>query len=335
MLENKKILITGGTGSFGEEFVKMVLDKYPKIRKLIVYSRDELKQHNMALRFNDVKYPGLRYFLGDIRDYERLNLALKDVDIVVHAAALKQVTAAEYNPFEFIKTNVLGSQNIVDACINNKVSNVIALSTDKAVAPANLYGASKLCSDKIFLSANNVKGKRNLKFSVVRYGNVFGSRGSVVPIFLNQKKNNIFNVTDKRMTRFNITRKDSVNIVLWALKNNLGSEIFIPKLKSYKILDLAKSINSKCKINFTGIRKGEKLHEELLIENDTSFLLDIGKYYIQTEDKKTLKKIMKKFKKTKLLNNGINYTSDKNKHFLNVKDLHKLVKDFQSTHHNY
>jgi len=188
MLENKKILITGGTGSFGEEFVKMVLDKYPKIRKLIVYSRDELKQHNMALRFNDVKYPGLRYFLGDIRDYERLNLALKDVDIVVHAAALKQVTAAEYNPFEFIKTNVLGSQNIVDACINNKVSNVIALSTDKAVAPANLYGASKLCSDKIFLSANNVKGKRNLKFSVVRYGNVFGSRGSVVPIFLNQKK---------------------------------------------------------------------------------------------------------------------------------------------------
>ena len=328
MLQNKKILITGGTGSFGKAFVKSLLKKYPKIKKLIIYSRDELKQHDMALEYNEKKYPGIRYFLGDIRDYPRLNLALKDVDIVIHAAALKHVTAAEYNPFEFIKTNVLGSQNIVDACLNNNVSNVIALSTDKAVSPTNLYGASKLCSDKIFLSANNIKGSQNLKFSVVRYGNVFGSRGSVVPIFLEQKKKKTFNITDKRMTRFNITLKDSVDMVLWALKNNFGSEIFIPKLKSYNILDLAKSIDEKCKIKFIGIKTGEKLHEQLLIQNDTSFLIDYDKYYIQTENIQIARKLLKKLKKAKLLKDSFTYSSDTNEYFLTSKELKKLVQDF-------
>ena len=188
MLNNKSILVTGGTGSFGKKFIEIALKKYPKIKKLVVFSRDEQKQHLMAQKFSESRYPCIRYFLGDIRDYERLNLAFQDMDIIVHAAALKHVSAAEYNPFEFVKTNIMGSQNIVNASINNKVKNVIALSTDKAVAPANLYGATKLCSDKIFLSANNIKGSRALKFSVVRYGNVFGSRGSVVPIFLEQKK---------------------------------------------------------------------------------------------------------------------------------------------------
>lgn len=329
MFKDKTILITGGTGSFGREFVKTILKKFPRIKKLIIYSRDELKQHDMALKYNEKKYPGIRYFLGDIRDYSRLNLALKDVDIVVHAAALKHVTAAEYNPFEFIKTNVLGSQNIVDACINNNVSNVIALSTDKAVAPANLYGASKLCSDKIFLSANNIKGSKNIKFSVVRYGNVFGSRGSVVPLFLNQKKNKKFSITDKRMTRFNITLQESVDIVLYALKNNLGSEIFIPKLKSYRILDLAKAIDPTSKIDITGIKTGEKLQEELLIKNDTSFLVEYDKGYVQTENKKIVKKILQKIKKSFLLKKSFTYSSDKNKDFLTVQELKVLIKNFQ------
>ncbi len=329
MLNNKSILITGGTGTFGKKFIEIALKKYPKIKKLVVFSRDEQKQHQMSQIFNEKKYPCIRYFLGDIRDYERLNLAFQDMDIIVHSAALKHVSAAEYNPFEFVKTNIMGSQNIVNASINNKVKNVIALSTDKAVAPANLYGATKLCSDKIFLSANNIKGNRALKFSVVRYGNVFGSRGSVVPIFLEQRKKGKLTVTDKRMTRFNITIEESVNMVLWSLQNNLGGEIYIPKLPSYNIVDLAKAISPKSKLTFTGIKIGEKLHEELVFKNESDFILDIGKYYIQIQSKKLCDQLKKKFKKSKMVNGSFRYDSGSNNHFLTVKNLQNLIKNFK------
>ena len=330
MLNNKSILVTGGTGSFGQAFVKFILTKYPRIRKLIIYSRDELKQFHMNQTINEKKYPGIRYFLGDIRDENRLSLALEDVDIVIHAAALKHVSAAEYNPFEFVKTNIIGSQNIVNCCLKNNVKNVIAISTDKAVSPANLYGATKLCSDKLFLSANNILGKRNLKFSVVRYGNVFGSSGSVVPLFLDQSKNGYFNVTDKRMTRFNITLDECVKMVLWIIKNNLGSEIIIPKLKSYRITDLTKAINPKCKINFTGIKQGEKLHEELTTLNDTKNLLDIGPFYIYSEDKIIIKKYAKKFTKSKKINKNFVYDSLSTNDFLSINEIKKLIKDFKN-----
>lgn len=329
MLNNKSILITGGTGTFGKKFIEIALKKYPKIKKLVVFSRDEQKQHQMSQIFNEKKYPCIRYFLGDIRDYERLNLAFQDMDIIVHAAALKHVNAAEYNPFEFVKTNIMGSQNIVNASINNKVKNVIALSTDKAVAPANLYGATKLCSDKIFLSANNIKGNRALKFSVVRYGNVFGSRGSVVPIFLEQSKKGKLTVTDKRMTRFNITIKESVNMVLWSLQNNLGGEIYIPKLPSYNIVDLAKAISPKSKMTFTGIKIGEKLHEELVFKNESDFILDIGKYYIQIQSKKLCDQLKGKFKKSKMVNGSFRYDSGSNNHFLTIKNLQNLIKNLK------
>jgi len=329
MLNHKNVLITGGTGSFGKEFVETVLKKYPKIKKLVIFSRDEQKQHRMSQIFNEQKYPCLRYFLGDIRECERLNIAFQDIDIVVHAAALKHVAAAEYNPFEFIKTNIMGSQNVVTAALNNKVKNVIAISTDKAVAPANLYGATKLCSDKIFLSGNNIKGTKKIKFSVVRYGNVFGSRGSVVPIFIEQRKKGELTVTDKRMTRFNISIKESVNMVLWSLKNNFGGEIYIPKLPSYRVLDLAKAISPKSKIKFTGIKLGEKLHEILVLKNESDFILDIGKYFIQIQSEKLCKKLKKKFKKSKIIKEFFQYDSGSNGNFLNVENLQHLIKNFE------
>ncbi len=329
MLNNKSILVTGGTGSFGKKFVEIILKKYPKIKKLVVFSRDEQKQHQMSQIYSEKKYPCLRYFLGDIRDYERLNLAFQDIDIIIHAAALKHVSAAEYNPFEFVKTNIMGSQNIVNAAINNNnVKNVIALSTDKAVAPANLYGATKLCSDKIFLSANNIIGNRSLKFSVVRYGNVFGSRGSVVPIFLDQKKSGELTVTDQRMTRFSITIEESANMVIWSLQNNIGGEIYIPKLPSYNVVDLAKAISSNIKIKYTGIKLGEKLHEELILKNESDFILDIGKYYIQVQSKEIFEKLKKIFKKSKTVQGSFRYDSGSNNHFLNIKNLRDLIKNF-------
>jgi UDP-N-acetylglucosamine 4,6-dehydratase (inverting) len=329
MLNHQNVLITGGTGSFGKEFVETVLKKYPKINKLVIFSRDEQKQHQMSQIFNEQKYPCLRYFLGDIRECERLNIAFQDIDIVVHAAALKHVAAAEYNPFEFIKTNIMGSQNVVTAALNNNVKNVIAISTDKAVAPANLYGATKLCSDKIFLSGNNIKGTKKIKFSVVRYGNVFGSRGSVVPIFVEQRKKGELTVTDKRMTRFNISIKESVNMVLWSLENNFGGEIYIPKLPSYRVLDLAKAISPRSKIKFTGIKLGEKLHEILVLKNESDFILDIGKYFIQIQSEKLCKKLKKKFKKSKIIKEFFQYDSGSNSNFLNVENLQHLIKNFE------
>ncbi|MGI9399743.1 MAG: UDP-N-acetylglucosamine 4,6-dehydratase (inverting), partial [Rhizobiaceae bacterium] len=279
MLKDKSILITGGTGSFGNQFVKTLLERYPDIRRLVVFSRDELKQFEMSQRFPNADHPGLRYFLGDVRDDRRLRRALEGVDIVVHAAALKQVPAAEYNPFEFIKTNVLGAQNLIEACLDTDVSKLVALSTDKAAAPANLYGATKLCSDKLFVAANNIVGNRPLRFSVVRYGNVMGSRGSVIPFFLKRRETGILPITHEDMTRFSITLEQSVDMVLWSIENTLGGEIIVPKIPSYRISDLARAIGPECETPVVGIRPGEKIHEEMIVPTDSPNTVDLGNYY--------------------------------------------------------
>ena len=263
------LLITGGTGSFGSLFLKRVLEIWPDIGRIVVYSRDELKQWELKEKFSEKNYPNLRFFLGDIRDKERLKTALNRIDTVVHAAALKQVPAAEYNPIEYIKTNVIGAENLVQACLDTKVKNLVALSTDKACSPINLYGASKLCSDKLFIAANNIRGRSDLKFSVVRYGNVMGSRGSVVPFFLKKAFKKNLPITDPKMTRFNILLSEGVNMVLWALQNSIGGEIFIPKLPSFNIMDLANAIGPTCKKNIIGCRPGEKIHEEMISPADS------------------------------------------------------------------
>ena len=279
MLESKSILITGGTGSFGKAFVRTVLGRYPNIKRVVVYSRDELKQSEMAQVFSDRDHPGLRYFIGDVRDESRLRRALEGVDVVVHAAALKQVPAAEYNPFECIKTNVLGAQNVIEACLDSDVRRVIALSTDKAAAPINLYGATKLCSDKLFVAANNIRGKRDIRFSVVRYGNVMGSRGSVIPFFLDKRKGGVLPITDPRMTRFNISLREGVEMVLWSIENAWGGEILVPKIPSYRITDVAQAIAPECRQEVVGIRPGEKIHEEMITASDSFYTVDLGPYY--------------------------------------------------------
>ncbi len=322
MLNNKTILITGGTGSFGKKFVEKVLLKYKKLKKLIIYSRDELKQYEMQQLYPLLKYPNLRFFIGDVRDKDRLEFALNDVDYVVHAAALKQVPAAEYNPFEFINTNVIGANNIVQACISKNVKKVIALSTDKAAAPVNLYGATKLCSDKLFISANNIKGKKNISFSVVRYGNVMMSRGSVIPQFL-KNKNNI-KITDKRMTRFNIGLDQGVEFVLFCLTHSIGGEIFVPKLSSYNILDLAKAISPNSKYKTIGIREGEKLHEEMITKSDSLNTLENKKFYIILPSNMDIAKFKKKFKANKV-SKMFSYNSLENKQRLNISQIRKLI----------
>ena len=259
MKKNLSFLITGGTGSFGKAFVSNLIKSNKKIKRLVIYSRDELKQFEMSQLFPKKKYPFIRFFIGDVRDQKRLKTAMENIDVVIHAAALKQVPSTEYNPFEAVKTNIIGAQNVIEAAISKNVKNVIALSTDKAASPVNLYGATKLCSDKLFISANNIVGKKTIKFSVVRYGNVFGSRGSVVPFFLKEKKRGILPITDSNMTRFNISLKEGVNLVLWVLKNALGGEIFVPKLQSYRITDLAKAIGPNCRYPIVGVRQGENL----------------------------------------------------------------------------
>jgi UDP-N-acetylglucosamine 4,6-dehydratase (inverting) len=279
MLNDKSILITGGTGSFGKAFVKTVLEKHPDIKRLVVYSRDELKQFEMQQHFSSKKYEGLRYFIGDIRDESRLRRALEGIDVVVHAAALKQVVAAEYNPFECIKTNVLGAQNLIEACLDAGVSRVVALSTDKAAAPINLYGATKLCSDKLFVAANNIRGKRDIRFSVVRYGNVMGSRGSVIPFFLEKQRTGVLPITDDRMTRFNISLQEGVDMVLWSIENAWGGEVLVPKIPSYRIVDVATAIDPECKQQIVGIRPGEKIHEEMITASDSFNTVDLGGYY--------------------------------------------------------
>ena len=334
MFKNKAILITGGTGSFGKAFLKYLIENFKGIKKIIIFSRDELKQFEMSNYYSEKQFPFIRYFLGDIRDRQRLNRAMEEVDYVIHAAALKQVPAAEYNPFEVIKTNVIGAQNIIEACLNSRVKKVIALSTDKAVAPINLYGATKLCSDKLFISANNIVGKRNISFSVVRYGNVMGSRGSVIPQFLEQKKNGFLNITDKKMTRFNTTMQESINLVLWALKNSIGGEIFVPKMASYRILDLAKAIAPNTKTKIIGLRPGEKIHEELITTNESRYTVDLKKYYailtfmVKRSNVILSERILNtyiKFKKAKKVKDGFSYRSDNNSNFLTIKEIKKLM----------
>lgn len=327
-LNNKSILITGGTGSFGNAFCNYIIRKKYKIKRLVIYSRDEFKQSEMSKKFPTEKYPFIRFFIGDVRDKERLKRAMEGIDYVIHAAALKHVNIGEYNPMEVIKTNVMGAQNVVETCLDQGVKNVIALSTDKASSPINLYGASKLCSDKIFLSANNIKGKNKIKFSIVRYGNVLGSRGSVVPIFLNiNKKKQKFTITHEDMTRFNITLNEGIEFVNWCFKNNLGGEIFVPKLKSFNIMDLVRAINPKAKCEIIGIRPGEKLHEELISETDSLNAAEGKNFYVilsfmeQIQFLKYLKtKNLKKIKK------GFKYSSDNNTNFLSSIEIKKILK---------
>jgi len=327
--KNKSILVTGGTGSFGQKFTEIVLKRFPHIKKIIIFSRDEFKQFEMQKKFCKLdKKKKLRYFLGDIRDLRRFKIALNDIDYVVHAAAMKQVDTAEYNPIEYIKTNIIGAQNIVEVCAETKsIKKVIALSTDKASSPINLYGATKLCSDKLFIAANNFLGSN--KFTVIRYGNVAGSRGSVIPFFIDQAKKKTITVTDKKMTRFNISLAESVNLVIWSLVNSIGGEIIIPKLKSYKILDLAKAICNNCKIKFIGRRPGEKLNEEMIAADESSIKIDMGKFYIlipQNQKKNFLKLIDKS--KGKVLPNNFEYKSGQ-KNFLNQNELKKIINTFR------
>src|SRR5436190_1542765 len=280
MLNNKSVLITGGTGSFGKSFVKIILQKYPSIKRLVIFSRDEQKQFQMAMEYPLEKYPQIRFFIGDIRDADRIRMALKGIDTVVHAAAMKHVHIAEYNPMECIKTNIIGAENLIMACLESDVENVVALSTDKAAAPINLYGATKLASDKLFIAANNIRGHKEIKFSVVRYGNVMGSNGSVIPFFLKKRKEKLLPITDPAMTRFNISLEEGVDMVLHALETAWGGELFVPKIPSYKILDVAKAIGPECEHRIVGIRPGEKVHEEMITPSDSFTTYDLGKYYV-------------------------------------------------------
>ena len=326
-LKNKNLFISGGTGSFGKKMISYIL-KTTDVKKIIIYSRDELKQYQLKKIYNSKK---IRFFLGDVRDKERLNFAMKDADIVIHAAALKHVDMAEYNPFEYIKTNVIGAENIISCALNNKVEKVIALSTDKASSPVNLYGATKLLSDKLFVAANNYKGKNKIKFSVVRYGNVMGSRGSVVPLFLRQKSEKFFTVTDSSMTRFNITLKEGVEFVLFAIKDMLGGEIYIPKLKSYYLKDLIKAVSNKSLIKYIGMRPGEKKHEEMISINDAFNTVEFKNHYVIVPNSENyylrINEYLKIKKNAKKVKNDFSYNSSSNSKFLTVKELEKIIRD--------
>lgn len=328
----RSLLITGGTGSFGKALVKRLVTQHPEVKRIIVYSRDELKQFEMGLQFPEKEYPQIRFLIGDVRDGSRFQRALEGVDGVVHAAALKQVPTAEYNPFECIKTNVLGAQNIIEACLSSKVTRVVALSTDKAAAPINLYGATKLCSDKLFIAANNIHGIQDIRFSVVRYGNVMGSRGSVIPFFLNKRKSGVLPITDTAMTRFNITLEEGVDLVLHALRNALGGEIFVPKIPSYRITDVATAIGPDCEHPVVGIRPGEKIHEEMItetdsyqtIENDQNYVIVPMLYGIP------LNEVMQRYSThhgAKIVPEGFRYSSGKNTSWLTVAEIRKLIRE--------
>lgn len=327
MIKGKSILVTGGTGSFAKKFVETILLKHPEIERLVVYSRDELKQYEMAQQWPESVYPQIRYFIGDVRDKERLSRSMEGIDIVIHAAALKQVPAAEYNPFEAVKTNVLGAQNVIDASIEQGVKRVVALSTDKAAAPINLYGATKLCSDKLFVAANNFKGKRDIKFSVVRYGNVMGSRGSVIPFFLEKRKESELPITDDRMTRFNIVLEEGVKLVLYALQNMWGGEIFVPKIPSYRIIDVAEAIAPGAQIKIVGIRPGEKLHEEMITETDAANAIEFNNYFVILPSVPlwNVKEFMRRFD-GKPCRSGFRYQSGTNPEWLTVDQIRTLIK---------
>lgn len=336
-MDGKTILITGGTGSFGKKFVETVLKKFTP-HKIIIYSRDELKQFEMQ-QDSRFKKDGvlMRYFIGDVRDKERLIRAMVGVDYVVHAAALKQVPAAEYNPFEAVKTNIIGGQNVIDACFESNVKKVIALSTDKAAAPINLYGATKLTSDKLFIAANNYRGMNDIKFSVVRYGNVMGSRGSVIPFFIEKKKTGVLPITDERMTRFNITLQEGVDFVLKSFDRMWGGELFVPKIPSYKITDLATAVAPECKIKIVGIRPGEKIHEEMITKADAINTIEFDDYFVilpsvQLGDNNSLKlwdtekfRLTSNSKPGKFCEFGFKYNSGTNPWFLSVEEIRDLI----------
>jgi len=327
IFKDKIVLITGGTGSFGQKFTERLLTRH-KLRKLIIFSRDEMKQFEMSMKYGMEKYGNIRYFIGDVRDPDRLHRAFQNVDIVVHAAALKIVPTAEYNPFEVVKTNVIGAENVINIAIDSGVKKVIALSTDKAANPINLYGATKLCAEKMFIAANNYSPK-GTRFSVVRYGNVFGSRGSVVPFFNECKKNGVVPITDKRMTRFWITLEDGVDLVIRCIGDMRGGEVFVPKLPSMKIIDLAKALAPKCKIKYIGIRPGEKLHETLIAPDD-------GKYTIQTKDRyitypEVIYHNIRKIAGKRTPGSFEGYRSDNNDLWLSVDDLRKMMRRHESS----
>ena len=331
----KSFLVTGGTGSFGQNFVKKIINSNYPIKRLVVFSRDELKQYEMSKKFPENKYKFMRYFIGDVRDLSRLKLATRDIDCIIHAAALKQVPAAEYNPIEFIKTNVIGAQNIIEASLDSSsVKKVIALSTDKACSPINLYGATKLCSDKLFIAANKLSGKLETKYSVVRYGNVVGSRGSVAPLFLDQAKNGIFTLTHEDMTRFHISVDEGVDTVMWGIKNFYGGEILIPKIPSFRVIDLIKAIKEKNIIKKIGIRNGEKVHEEMISKSDNLNTIETKKFYFILNDEKKLRNyFLKKFSSKKVAKNFY-YSSDTNRIFLNIAQLKIILKEYAATKKN-
>ena len=326
----KRILITGGTGSFGRHFVKMALQHYPDLERLAIFSRDELKQFEMAQSFPQERYPQLRFFIGDVRDRDRLRRALEGVDTVVHAAALKQVPAAEYNPFECIKTNILGAQNVIEAVFDSGVTRLVALSTDKAAAPINLYGATKLCSDKLFIAANNVKGNRDLRLSVVRYGNVLGSRGSVIPFFMQRRRSGVLPITDPRMTRFSISLTDGVKLVMHALQCSLGGEIYVPKIPSYRIMDVAEAIGPECEKPIVGIRPGEKLHEEMITASDSAMTIEAAHYYVIVPSLTDISReqVMQQFAAAHgatTVADEFRYSSGRNTDWLTVDALRRLI----------
>ncbi len=328
MLNNKSILITGGTGSLGRRLTETIFREFPDVKRLVIFSRDELKQYEMSQVFPEKDYPAIRYFIGDIRDGQRFDMACSGINYIIHAAALKQVPTAEYNPFECIKTNVIGAQNIIETAIRTpSVEGVVALSTDKAAAPINLYGATKLCSDKLFVAANNMSGRDDLRFSVVRYGNVMGSRGSVIPFFLRQRQQGFIPITDPRMTRFNISLQGGANLVMHAMRTSLGGEIYVPKIPSYKITDLATAIAPSSEQKVVGIRPGEKIHEEMITYADSFTTYDIGKYYAILPQAPTFD--VNEFisrSNAKKVQEGFHYDSGTNETFLRVDEIRALIK---------
>lgn len=326
MLTDKSLLITGGTGSLGKALTKHILTKYPKIKKLVIFSRDEQKQFQMAQEYPTDKYSQIRFFIGDVRDEKRLVRAFKDIDFVIHAAAMKHVPIAEYNPDECVKTNIHGAQNVINACLETGVERVVALSTDKACAPINLYGATKLASDKLFVAANNITGWNPIRFSVVRYGNVMGSNGSVIPFFINKKKEGVLPITDPNMTRFNISLQGGVDMVMHALEHAWGGEIFIPKIPSYKITDVAEAIGPECEHKVIGIRPGEKVHEEMITPSDSFYTYDLGKYYtiLPSNPKWKLEDFVKTFNAEKV-KEGFAYNSGTNEDWETVETLRELI----------
>ena len=327
-LNGKSILITGGTGSLGKELTKTILERWPKVKRLVIFSRDEQKQFQMSLEFPESRYPAIRYFIGDIRDYDRLISAFEGVNIVIHTAAMKIVPIAEYNPMECIKTNIIGVENIINACFASGIEDVVALSTDKAAAPISLYGATKLCSDKLFVAANNIKGARKIKFSVVRYGNVMGSNGIRYSFLFKERKEGVLPITDMNMTRFNISLIEGVDLVLHALETAWGGEIFVPKIPSYRITEVAKAIAPNCKLEIVGIRPGEKIHEEMITPSDSFSTYDLGKYYaiLPQVPSFNVAEYVKHFK-AKAVEIGFEYNSGDNIDWVDAAELRKLIKE--------